>query len=195
MDTGNDDITIDLLNDKYHNAEDDGVGRLAYEQDQRAGNGADEGTEDGDDIGDADDNADQRCIGHTCDLDEQEADKTNQHGVEDGCNKIFTEGSVCQRQEIRDFVVKFFTAERFCKLFRLCNDIFFCAEKIGSKHKAEHDVKEHTRYGLQNVLQLRQIFLQQRVKVCDEIVYISHCRIYDSRDEAVALRELFDKCF
>ena len=195
VNTGNDNVTVDLLNHEYHDAEDDGIGRFTYEQDQRTGNGTDKGTEDRDDIGDADDDADQRCIGHTCDLNEQETNETDQHRVEDGCDEIFAEGSVCQRQEIRDFIVELFAAEGFHDFFCLCNNVFLRTEEISREYKAEHDVKKYGGYGLQNVLQHRQILLQQRIGVCYEIVCVSHCRVYDSRDQTVALCKIFDQCF
>ena len=193
MDTGNDDITVDLLDDEDHDAEDDRIGRFTNEENQCTGNCADEGTKDRNNIGDGNNNADQRSIGHTRNLNEQKANKADQNRIEDGSNEIFSEGSVCQRYEIRNFVIILFTEKGFRYFFRLRNDIFLCAKEIYCEYEAKDDVEECGRNRLKNFLHHREVFLQKIIGTRCKIVYIGKCRIYNSRNGFIALSELLGK--
>ena len=68
MDSRRNDIAVDLLENQNHDDEIYGQNRLVNKQNYRARRGADERAEKGNDIGDADKNADQRRIGHAEDL-------------------------------------------------------------------------------------------------------------------------------
>ena len=77
MDTGDNDIAVDLLDHEDHDRKIKRIDRIIYKEDDGTWNCADERTEDGDDIGDADDNADQRRIGQSKNLHQKEANKIN----------------------------------------------------------------------------------------------------------------------
>ena len=164
VNTGHDDITVNLLNDEDHDGKNDGVRGLAYKENECAGNRADKGTEDRDDIRDGDNDTNQRSIGHSCNLNEQEANKADEHGVEDCCDEIFTEGSVCQGSEIHDLFVMFFTEKGFHDLFRLCADVFLCAKEVDCENEAENNIQNSGRNGLNELRQHGQIFLDQLVR-------------------------------
>ena len=189
VDTGNDDITVDLLYDEDHNAEDDGVRGLANEEDDRTGNCSDKGTEDGDDVGNRDDHADQRCVRHTCDLHEKKTDEANEDRVKDRGNEIFAEGLIRQRDEISDLLIIFFAEKSHHDLFRLSKNVFFCAKEVNGEDETEDDIKHGGRNGLKNVLEQREIFLQQLVGAGHQIVKIFECRIDNAGDGFIALRE------
>ena len=163
VDTGNDDITVDLLNDQDHNGERDGVRRLANEKNDCAGDCAEERTENRNDIGNGNDHTDQRSIGHTCDLNEKETDKTNEQGIKKSGDEIFSECTVCQRNEINNFFVKFLTEKRFHDFFGLCANVFLCAQEINSKDETEKNIQKRSRNGLQNLRQSGEIFLQKLI--------------------------------
>ena len=170
VNTGNDDITVNLLNNEDHDGKYDGIGGLAYEEDERARNRADEGTEDWDDIRNGDNDTDQRSIGHSGDLNEQEADKSDKNGVKDGGNEIFAERSVCQRNEGHDLFVILFAENRFHELFRLCADVFFCAKEVNCENKAERNVEDGGSNGLDELCQHGQVFLNQLVRARHDVV-------------------------
>ena len=127
VDTGGDDIAVDLLNHKDHDCKINGVHRIVYEEDDRTRDRTNEGTENRNNIGDADDNTDQRCIGHTEKLHEKEADEADEQGVEDGTHEIFAEGLIRQRDDAEDLFVILLAQDGLRKLLCLCCEMFFGA--------------------------------------------------------------------
>ena len=73
-DPGPNHVAVQLLQDQDENHEHQAVHRVGQQQDQRAGNGADERPHKGDDIGDADHDAEQRRLGEAHHQAAQEAE-------------------------------------------------------------------------------------------------------------------------
>ena len=189
VDTGNNDITVNLLNDEDHDGKYDSIRGLAYEEDERAWDRTDERTEDRDDIRDGDNDTDQRSIGHSGNLDEQEADKSDENGVEDCSDEVFAERSVCQRNEIHDLFVILFAENRFHDLFRLCADVLLGTKEVNCENEAERNVEDSRSDGLDKLRQHRQIFLNQLVGAGHDVVQGVVDRADDSIEELVGLRE------
>lgn len=189
MDAGDDDIAVDLLNDEDHNGEIDRVDRCMHEKNDRAGNGADKGTEDRDDIRDGDHDADQRCVRHTEKLNEQETDKTDEQGVENGTDEIFAEGPIRQRDDVYDLCIELFAENSLCQLFRLRGEMLFRAKKIDGEDETEEDIEDSRCKGLQKSGDLREVFLHDLIGAIHEIVERVDQRFDSFRNKADVLRQ------
>ena len=170
MDTGRDDIAVDLLQNEDHHDEVYGVDGVCNEQDDGAWDRTDERSEIRNDVGNADDDADKRCIRQAQDRHQNEANDTDEEGVNDGTCEIFAEGVVCQGYDAENIFVGRFLKNGANEFFGLRGDTFLCHQEVDGKYDSEYDIERTQRNGLQHRGDDGQILLQKVVGIVDKFV-------------------------
>lgn len=90
-----DEIAIQLLDNQNQNQENQRLPRIEEEQNHRAGYRADERAEHGDDVRDADNDADERRVRQAEDVHADKRQYTNNRGIEDFSGEKAAEIAVC----------------------------------------------------------------------------------------------------
>ena len=170
MDTGRDDIAVDLLQNEDHHDEVYGVDGVCDEQDDGAWDRTDERSEIRNDVGNADDDADKRCIRQAQDRHQNEANDTDEEGVDDSACEIFAEGVVCQGYDAENIFVGRFLKDGANEFLGLRGDAFLCHQEVDGKYDSEYDIECTQRNGLQHRGDDGQILLQKVVGIVDKFV-------------------------
>ena len=136
-DLGADDVAVDLLENDDKDGEHDRRARIEDQQQKNRRDRTDKRPEVGDDVGNADDDADQHRIGPLEDRHDEKAENADNGGIDDLSDDEAAENIVTGVGDVQQLVHQLFRKDRVAQLFHMRVEKFLAREKIDRNDKAD----------------------------------------------------------
>lgn len=141
-DEGIDDIGVDLLNDQHQNDEGEELTGLGDEYQKSAGDSAEDRSEEGDDVGRADDKSDENRIGNVGQGEGQRRYDDDECRVGQLADDVVTEGLVGVTDEVKDVATAALMEECGEQTSDLCGKTLLGCQRIAGDEQADYNVND-----------------------------------------------------
>ena len=164
-----DNVSVKLLDNDNNQNEPYGFRRIGDKDDKRTGDCADEGTENRDDVRDADDDTQKRVIRHAENRKYDKAEEGNDGRIQNFTDDEARKGSVRIASQIDDVEIGASVKERVEDFFALCRKLFFGCKEIDCQENTDQQIL-HLNDDFSGVVKNeRNDFCKQRREAADHI--------------------------
>ena len=141
LDEGNQDVTVQLLDDEDDEDEPDELFGVGHEDDETRGYGTDQGAEDGDDVGDGADGGDEEVVlRHAADGQDDEHGDTHGQSVHKDSLEVAAEGLVHQGDDLGDLAILLLAQMCGAELGQLGHPLLLGGEDVEGDEETQHRV-------------------------------------------------------